>query len=195
MTITFPICQRSFPKWELITSFLNVTANHFFRGGVGGSQNSLAQHMVPFILDYLHISGMVCFHFQLSYNLCSFLQNKAAEHGFFHVFLLYTCVSLGCNASIAHDFSWYRRHSKHYSLLWVGAFPCRFMFPLSMKSCFTLSWSPIISYNTKHFKGCLLVSLTHLGRSLSELTRKNTANESEKTVSVYYSSYGANFYF
>lgn len=178
MSITFPICKRNFPKWELITSFLNVTANHFFQRGGKKSQNSLAQHMVPFILNYLHISGMVCFHFQLSYNLCSFLQNKAAKHGFFHVFLLYTCVSLGCNASIAHNFSWYRRHSKQ-----------------SMKSCFPVSKSPIISYNTKHFKGCLLVSLTHLSRSLSELTRKNTANELEKTVFVYSSSYGANFYF
>lgn len=39
MSITFPICQSYFPNWELITSFLNVTANHF-RGKK--SQNSLA---------------------------------------------------------------------------------------------------------------------------------------------------------
>lgn len=74
-----------------------------------------------------------------------------------------------------------------------GSFPLLFMFPLSMKSCFTVSKSHI-SYDTRHFKDCLLVSLTHLSRSLSEMT-KNTANELEKTVFVYSSSYGANFYF
>lgn len=121
MSITFPTCQRYFPNWELIISFLNVTANHFREKK---SQNSLAYHMVPFILNYVQIAGVAVFHFQLSYNQGSFLQNRAAECCFMSPCFTHAHLWVTLHLSISHNFSWSRRHFKHYSLFQQGAFPC-----------------------------------------------------------------------
>lgn len=194
MSITFLICKRNFPKWELITSFLNVTANHFFQRWGGGVKT--LQHNIwclsfsttcIFLEWYVFTSNFLitCAH---SYRIK--LQNMVSlmSSCFTHVYLWAATLLL---PTISHDIGGIPNIIPYsgWELFLV------ILFPFSMKSCFPVSKSPIISYNTKYFKGCLLVSLTHLSRSLSELTRKNTANELEKTVFVYSSSYGANFYF